>query len=321
MLMRDTMKLRDALMHASLAAASGCTCPDGLVATTTFASWKSYRPLIDACIASDAACEQLCRTVLEHDLEMDMREVISIPKCVITGTDRTGVALAIEYIEPIDCGIGRRPTHFAPPARRRGVAAWLASVATLEAASVTAFARLARSLVRLGAPAALVAAARRAIADELVHAGAVGRLAHRFGVVVEAPRVDPCDEPSVAQLAIENAVEGQVGETFGALVAACQARAALDPGVRAAFAQIARDEARHAALAHQLAPWFERRSGLRDRDTVAAARQAAIARITTACDFALARDERELLGLPEPAHLQAAARQMFALLGANAIAE
>lgn len=305
------MKLRDALLHASLVAASACECPDGLVETAGYATYKLHRAEINACIASDQQCEALCRAALE----LDMNEAVAIPKCVITSTSMEGVALDVQYLEPIDCGIGRKPACFTAPLRRTGIGAWLSSVATLEAASVTAFARLVRSLARFDAPAKLVEAARRAIADELAHAGAVGRLARRFGGMPEAPVVATSKEQTLDQLAIENAIEGEVGETFGALVAACQSRAAQDPGVRLVFGKIAIDEARHAALAHQLAPWFERRLGLQQRNAVAAARQAAIARAVATCDFGLASHEREVLGIPEPARLRSAARELFASIG------
>lgn len=300
------MRLREAVFVAT----AGCSCPDGSVQTKAFASWKDYKAEIDACVASDLACEALCRRALQ----VDMTEAIAIPKCVITSINPSGVALDIEYLQPVECGAGRKPAGLVPPARKRGVGAWLAAVATLEAASVTAFARLARLLTKLDAPAKLVDAARRAIVDELEHATAVSRLAHARGVECTPPKIVASDEGNLVELAIENAVEGEVGETFGALVAACQARAATDADVREVFTRIAADEARHAALAQHLAPWFERRLGLLARNAVARARQEAVAKTIAACDFGLAPDEREVLGLPAPEQLRAAARQMFATL-------
>ena len=302
------MRLVDVILRASLLAVSACTCPDGIVETDAFATRKSHSEKIDACIANDENCEALCRAALMLEPSYAVR------MCVIASTGPEGAWLDVEYIEPVDCGAGRKPDGFVVPRRKCGAAAWLSAVATLEAASVTAFARLARALDRLGAPAKLVAAAKRAIADELAHAAAMGRLARRFGGVVEAPVIEAAREPTLAELAIENAVEGQVGETFGALVAACQGRAAADPEVRAVFAAIAIDEARHAALAHQLAPWFERRLGLPARNAVARARQEAIARVVSRCDFGLAPEERDVLGVPPPDRLRAAALQLFASL-------
>jgi hypothetical protein len=301
------MRLSDVLLRASLVAVSACDCPDGTVDTSAFATRKSHYNAIDACIASDDNCEALCRAVLALEPQ------VAITRCVITAATADGAMLDVTYLEPIDCGAGRKPAGYQAPRRRTGAGAWLANVATLEAASVTAFARLARVLAKLEAPAKLVEAAKRAIADELAHAAAMGKLARRHGGRVEAPVVPEASEPTIEELAIENAVEGQVGETFGALVAACQARAALDPEVRAVFALIAGDEARHAALAHQLAPWLERRLGWRERNAVARARQDAIARvIATSCDMGLGADERELLGVPPPDRLRAAAIQLFA---------
>src|SRR6185503_17094582 len=221
------MRLSDVLLRASLVAVSACDCPDCKVETTAFATRASHYHAIDACIADDTYCEALCRSVLELD------PYITIPRCVITEANAEGAALDVVYLEPIDCGAGRKPDGFHAPRRCAGIGAWLASIATLEAASVTAFARLARALARFEAPAKLVAAAKRAIADELAHASAMGRLARRHGGRVEAPLIEEATEPTFDQLAIENAVEGQVGETFGALVAACQARAATDAEVRA----------------------------------------------------------------------------------------
>lgn len=299
------MRLREAVTGIVAA----CDCPDRSVDTTAFASWDRYKAEIDACVASDLACEALCRRALQ----VDPTEAIAIPKFVITSISAAGAALDIEYLRPVECGAGRKPAGLVHPARKRGTGAWLAAVATLEAASVTAFARLARILTKLEAPRKLVEAARRAIVDELQHASAVSRLAHARGVMAEAPVIEEAtDEGNVFELAIENAVEGEVGETFGALVAACQARAATDADVREVFARIAIDEARHAALAHQLAPWFERRLGLLSRNAVARARQEAISKTLANCDFGLAPLEREELGVPAPEQLRAAARQLFA---------
>jgi len=91
-----------------------------------------------------------------------------------------------------------------------------------------------------------------------------------------------------------------VRETFGALLAAWQGKAAGDPKVRAAMRVIARDEARHAELAWHVARWIEGRLSPAARARVHAARRRAVA--------TLARDvEREVApalvrdaGIPSP---------------------
>jgi len=301
-------RLLDLLLHAALVAAPGCTCPDGRMEENAFAPREVYAAKIDACLADDVQCEALCRKVLKLDA------MISVERCIVTSVSDDGASLNAVYIQPYDCIGGRRPDGFVSPAcAHHGAGAWIARNAMMEAASVTAFARLVRELVRFGAPAELIAEARAAIADELVHAELTAELARTLGGMVEPPVITAAGEPpTLEQLALENAVEGQVAETFGALVATCQASTATHPDVRRVFGVLARDESRHAALAHQLGAWFESRLGWRERNNVAAARQRAVAQIIAdGIGSALAPDERAVLGLPDPEMLARGARQLF----------
>jgi hypothetical protein len=159
-------------------------------------------------------------------------------------------------------GVGRRPAGLVvkKSAARDGVGAWLAEVAHLEAASVHAFRRLASELETMGAPAALVRAARRAAHDEVRHARSMSGLARRRGVRPAAVTLAPTPTArSLTEFAIENAVEGCVRECFGALVATRQSRCAQDPAFARQMARIARDETRHAALAYRIARWLSPR--------------------------------------------------------------
>jgi hypothetical protein len=77
-------------------------------------------------------------------------------------------------------------------------------------------------------------------------------------------------------MAVENAVEGCVRESFAALVATWQARHAKDPAIARAMAGIARDETRHAALAWSVASWLDARLDEGARAEVAAATRTAL---------------------------------------------
>ena len=99
------------------------------------------------------------------------------------------------------------------------------------------------------APPSLVAAAERAARDEIRHAAMVSRLAIEHGAQLTPPPRSVKRLPSLFELARENAVEGCVRETYGALVCMLQAEAAAEPRLRKQMAAIASDEARHAALA------------------------------------------------------------------------
>jgi hypothetical protein len=80
-------------------------------------------------------------------------------------------------------------------------------------------------------------------------------------------------------LALDNAREGCVRELYGALLAAFQASRAQLPALRQAFATIARDELRHAALSWDLADWLEQPLCASAQAQLVALRRAALAEL------------------------------------------
>lgn len=65
----------------------------------------------------------------------------------------------------------------------------------------------------------------------------------------------PTDE-TLLSIAIHNAVEGCVSETWAAMMAQIQAERAETPELRALFSTIARDEITHGQLAWDLHAWL-----------------------------------------------------------------
>jgi hypothetical protein len=116
---------------------------------------------------------------------------------------------------------------------------------------------MALELRALGAPVELVARAEEARADEIRHAEAMARQAGRFGACVPALAPSPMHLRGREAIALENAVEGCVRETFGAIIAAYQARRAVDRALRAELGIIAVEEARHAQLSWDVGVWLE----------------------------------------------------------------
>src|SRR5262249_51281795 len=119
----------------------------------------------------------------------------------------------------------------------------IAAAAWLEGAAVFAFEALGRELSAHGAPASLIERAKKAQRDEKRHRRAMSALAARFGVAVQPVELEPLAVRPLFEVAIENAVEGCVRETWGAAVAAFQGEVALDRAVRRAMRSIAADEA------------------------------------------------------------------------------
>jgi hypothetical protein len=199
---------------------------------------------------------------------------------------------------PNSCGRrpdGLRSTTAAPAGSKIGE--HFARMAHLEAASVIAFRRLEMELVRFGAPVDLIDRACASRADEIVHARDTALVARRFGAEVPKVEVEPMRIRSLLEIAVENAVEGCVRETYGALEAGVQA-AQADAEFRPLMQKIAADEARHAELAHDVAAWIETRLSSEERAIVAQARAAALEELRAEMERTIGDEDRRALGLP-----------------------
>jgi hypothetical protein len=221
-----------------------------------------------------------------------------------------GVLCNFEYT-PTCYGLGRRPSSLlesGPVASTGPLGDHFARAARLEAASVRAFRVLARELVSHGAPAPLVRAARRSAREEIRHARSAGRLARRFGAVPVRARYG-ASRPvrSLEDVALENAIEGCVRETYGAAVAWWQAERAHDPQIAREMRRIARDETRHAQLSWDIAGWAEPRLSRAAQARVARARSQAIAALRAEVDRDVAPDLVTTAGVPP----RASARELL----------
>jgi hypothetical protein len=215
-----------------------------------------------------------------------------------------------------ECIGGRRPQSYRSDGQgARSPGRYFASLATLERASVLAFRRMARELACHGAPRRLVKAAERAAREEVRHARGAASLAKRFGARPAGFEADVRGERTLEEIATENAVEGCVLETYGALVAAWQARAAADPAVRAHMVRIAREETGHAALAWKTAAWARGRLGRDARKRVEAAREKALRSLVD--EVARARVDAEvgrIAGVPDARHAASLVKGLAAAL-------
>jgi hypothetical protein len=247
-----------------------------------------------------------------------------------------GSSGALERIEigPERCTSGRRPAGLRPtaaiacePAHAPGlqlsaacaaereairvVGAFLAQAATLEAASVYAFQQLARELVEHAAPAELIVWAARSALEEVRHTQLMAAQAQRYGATPAAPQIAPHGVRSLFELALENAVEGCIRETYGALVAHQQATLAHDPQLADVMSSIARDEASHAELSWRIAAWVEPQLNVSERAQLTSARRAALAELYEAANIAVLPTRAALtLGYPSPALEHATLNQL-----------
>lgn len=253
--------------------------------------------LVARCQASSADCTPLCERVLNGTGPANGQ----IKRCELMGADG---GLTVHIVYAPYCLGGRRPEGLAAdgaaPARS-ALGDWLAASAHLEAASIDAFSILAAELEAHRGPASLVRAARTAASDEHRHARVMARLAACHGATPPAVRLPARPIRDLETIARENAVEGCVRETFAALIAWRQARAAKDPAIRTAMAGIARDETRHAALAWAVDGWSRGFLGAAARRRVREARRAASAMLLQEASLPTSGTLCELAGLPDRA--------------------
>jgi hypothetical protein len=216
---------------------------------------------------------------------------------VITTLDRF-----VERSPDPGCIVGRRPEGLrqSPNDLRASLGAFFAGSAALEAGSVPAFRRLARELARHGAPRSLAARALAAAGDEVRHARVVGELARSFGGSAQRWSAAPGVVRDLEAVALENAVEGCVRETYGALVAQHQQRWARDARIRAVYRRIAVDETRHAELSWAVARWAEPRLPPAARRRVQDARSAAVSELEASVQSTPAAPHDAVAGLPPP---------------------
>jgi hypothetical protein len=205
---------------------------------------------------------------------------------------------------------GRRPPHLEFTESGR----FFEDAAALEAASVDAFDLVARELESFGAPADLVHRARAAARDEIRHAEMMSK---RAGIA--RPHVSrKLRERTPFEAALDNAVEGCVHESFAAIVARFQSRAAHDPNLARDFESIADDECAHGDLAWDIAAWLEPRLSSVERARISNARERAKREISQhAFEAAGGIDDeatRDSLGLPTRTQAVALAKAFVALV-------
>lgn len=201
--------------------------------------------------------------------------------------------------------------------REAAADAWLAD-ALLEHASIASFSRFTLQLLALGAPAELVQGACAAGLDEVRHAELCFDMAARLSQRARGPAPLPMAGVSLDDVRLEDVVhsavvEGCVGETVAAVIAAERCAVAGDPFARSVLARIAEDEAAHAALSWRFLRWALHIGG-RSVHT-AATRAFSQALSTPDCQTSAYGDPAEHhFGLLTPGELAAVARDTMRMI-------
>lgn len=192
----------------------------------------------------------------------------------------------------------RPPGYIGALTKAREVGDYFARLAELEEGAVEAYRLLAAELTEIDAPAAFIRTARRTAKDKERHAGLVASLARRFGGVPVTPEIIEVTGRSLEEIAVHNAAEGCVRETYASLVAAEQAEHADDKTVRAAMLTIARDEAEQSTFAWNIGAWLETQLAPDARTRYAAAARAAVKQLRAEAYTPYPESLRKVAGLP-----------------------
>jgi hypothetical protein len=142
----------------------------------------------------------------------------------------------------------------------------------------------------------------------------MARVARRHGGSVTAPRVAAAGVRPLREIALENAIEGCVRETYGAAEGLFQSRAASDPRIRRAMRRISADETRHGALSFAVASWLDTRLGPRDRRQIRDAQVAEVEALGRRVGRRRAPELVALAGVPTPAQAETIVSRLRATL-------
>jgi len=202
---------------------------------------------------------------------------------------------------PDECAVaGRRPEGLYEKREHsaRGVGPYLAKMAHLEDAAVSAFRIIVDELRTLGAPHEFSERAQQAVRDEEKHTQQMTSLAIRFGHAPQRAVVESRDLRGLYDFALDNAVEGCIRETLGAAQARHQARQAEDCEIRRIMSEVAEDETRHAELSWDLHDWALRLLSENQRATILKAQRAALSelKLEAAAEFDV--ETQRICGVP-----------------------
>ena len=243
-----------------------------------------------ATVAVGTACQQACSdSGIGYICELPQSFVSDVQSLNPDGgvpTDASPFALdcptsptTVTVTCTLNC-TGRLTEGYCAPEGTRSEGERLAAMAYLEAVSVHAFERLQWELEVHRAPASLLREARRACRDEVRHTVMTTCLARRHGASPRLPEAPaPARARTLFEVALENAVEGCIRETYGAVLGLVEAQTSRDVTLRRAMQSIAADECRHAELAWAVHAWAMPRLTGDERRAVERAMKDAVAEI------------------------------------------
>lgn len=306
------------------------SCPVNYTQQDCYDSSKIYKGTYHKILTAsdpDPLTVEQCRTLCYQELvklcpssgdpNFDLGRQVMTCKETKEGNTRK---MACDYqLQPACAVAGRRPAGLEDQLARttpltplEEAGAFFAELAFLEDAAVTAFEYLVEELKAYSAPAPLIALATQAIGEEQEHVELMTALAQRYGATPQRATAAPFQLRPIAEIAIENAREGCVRESFGSLLGFWQSIASEDPAVRGIMDRIAYEESHHGALSWAIDEWLKPQLSGTDLDRYQQAHAQAIEEIQREIQNEPSEAMRRYAGFPTAAQAQDLFSQLIA---------
>lgn len=293
---------------------SGCFGPD----TREFGQ-KIVSGLAPSKNLSAEACIDLCKQQLSLRTRGVMGgsrlENIQVNNCTVQSTPNNmpqmNCSASYElvtrnYLRKSGCPIpGRMPNEcniaFVQPSNSQLLGNYFANMATMETAAITAFRYLAQELKAYAAPQVLIDLAEAAILEETEHAEMAGLLAAAYAGQTATLAIADFKLRSLYEIALENALEGCIHETFAAACGWWQAECAAHAIFRTVISHITEEETRHAALSWAIHAWVMPQLSTAQQAHIRQAQLEAITNLEASFQQETDLSLQHELGLPSPA--------------------
>ena len=240
--------------------------------------------------------EQTCNTLCQTESEEYYDYLCS---CDYDGINTEGLhPITCEYTICAVEGRGHGNILKSPRPKKDGTSHFFARAYHAEASSVAAFLQLRRELALHNAPSELLDRCIKAAKEEIIHARFMAGLAKKTNPILPCLDFGSVLNRSLFELALDNATEGCIFESYAALKAHYQANNATNSKIKRLMQRIAKDETNHAQLAWDIHHYLMKRLSAEEQKYIIQAQQEALVQLQEQVLRESEHPQRQAVGFP-----------------------
>jgi hypothetical protein len=259
--------------------------------------------------------EQCFAICTDYFTEYNWGGVIEYTSCVDDGSDDNGdQSITCGYLLSPYCEGRKHNSIDAHLQVGNDIDSWFVRATQAEIGSVGAFLIMREELRKMGAPKNLISQCLTAAQDEIKHARMMHTVCVSLGQKATAPTIDCVPKRSYFSLAMENAIEGCIHESYAAIQALYQSQHAKTPELRELFTAIATDEIQHAQLSLQIHHWLMSKLTREQQNTILKAQQKSVGQLIEYHTTHEPAAQTSILGLPDSKSAVKMTQTLFASL-------